>query len=60
MKQNVQRNQSVDKTRHFIKNAGQHTLKLWMIDTGVFIDKIVMDFGGLKQSYMGPEQTRVE
>jgi hypothetical protein len=59
-KQNVQRNQSVDKTRHFIKNAGQHTLKLWMIDTGVFIDKIVMDFGGLKQSYMGPEQTRVE
>jgi hypothetical protein len=58
-KRNVQRNQSVDKTKHFIKNKGKHTLKIWMIDTGVFIDKIVIDFGGLKKSYMGPEQTRL-
>jgi hypothetical protein len=59
-KQNVQRNQSIDKTKHFIQKKGKHTLKIWMIDTGVFIDKIVIDFGGLKKSYMGPLQTKVK
>jgi len=58
-KQNVQRNQSENITKHFIKNSGKHTLKIWMIDTGVFIDKIMIDFGGLKKSYLGPQQTRV-
>ena len=59
-KQNVQRNQSVDTTKHFIQKGGKHTLRIWMIDPGVFIDKIVIDFGGLKKSYMGPEQTLSE
>ena len=58
-KQNVQRNQSENITKHFIKNSEKHTLKIWMIDTGVFIDKIIIDFGGLKKSYLGPQQTRV-
>ncbi len=58
-KQNVQRNQAENKTQHFIQHVGKHTLKIWMIDTGVFMDKIVIDLGGLKDSYKGPKQTRV-
>ena len=56
-KQNVQRNQSDNLTKHLIEKPGKHTLKIWMIDTGVFLDKIIIDFGGLKQSYEGPSQT---
>lgn len=59
-KQNVQRNQSVNVTKHFIQKSGKHTLKIWMIDTGVFMDKMVIDLGGLKKSYKGPLQTRID
>jgi hypothetical protein len=57
-KQNVQRNQSENITKHFIPKSGKHTLRIWMIDTGVFMDKIVIDFGGMKKSYMGPLETK--
>ncbi len=53
-KQNVQRNQAENRTQHFIQQVGKHTLKIWMIDTGVFMDKLVIDLGGLKDSYKGP------
>lgn len=59
-KQNVQRNQSENVTKHFIEKSGKHTLRIWMIDTGVFMDKAVIDFGGMKRSYMGPLETKVE
>jgi len=59
-KQNVQRNQSEDITKHFIAKSGKHTLRIWIIDTGVFLDKVVIDFGGLKKSYMGPQETKVK
>ena len=59
-KQNVQRNQSENITKHFIEKSGKHTLRIWMIDTGVFMDKVVIDFGGLKKSYMGPLETKVK
>jgi hypothetical protein len=31
-----------------------------MIDTGGFLDKVVIDFGGLKKSYMGPQEKFVK
>jgi hypothetical protein len=44
---------------HEIATAGAHTLKIYMVDAGVLLDKIVIDTGGLKPSYLGPPETRV-
>ena len=43
---------------HEITTAGQHVLKLYMIDPGIVVDKIVLDSGGLRPSYLGPPETR--
>jgi hypothetical protein len=40
-----------------IAAPGKHTLKIWMMDPGVVMDKIVVDFGGLAPSYLGPPET---
>jgi hypothetical protein len=50
-------NASVDTTSHQVVGAGKHTLKIWMVDPGVVMDKIVIDFGGVKESYLGPPET---
>jgi hypothetical protein len=57
-KENVRRNASKNITRHYIDKPGKHTLKIWAADTGMVIDNIIIDLGGLKMSYLGPEETR--
>jgi hypothetical protein len=37
--------------------AGEHVLRVYMVDAGVVIDKIVLDLGGLRPSYLGPPET---
>jgi hypothetical protein len=39
--------------------AGVHVLKIYMVDAGVVLDKIVLDCGGLRPSYLGSPETRV-
>ncbi len=58
--ENVLRNASINRTIHTINEPGKHTLKFWVIDPGVALQKIVIDFGGLKPSYLGPSETRLE
>ncbi len=36
---------------------GAHVLKIWAIDPGVVLEKVELDFGGLRPSYLGPLQT---
>ena len=55
--QNVLRNAAINSTRHSIAAAGRHTLKIWMMDPGVILDKIVVNAGGVKESYLGPPET---
>lgn len=45
------------KTSVTISEPGAHTLKLYLEDTGVVLQKIIIDTGGLKQSYLGPPES---
>ncbi len=36
--------------------AGAHVLKIRMVDPGIVIDKIILDTGGLKKTYLGPPE----
>ncbi len=44
-------------TSHLIAASGVHTLKFWIVDPGVVLEKIVVDCGGLKPSYLGPPES---
>lgn len=46
-------------TKHSITKAGKHTLRFRVLDPGIVLQKILIDTGGLKPSYLGaPESER--
>lgn len=53
----VSDNYRISKSKHPALGKGYHTLKVWMVDPGVVIQKIVVDFGGVKPSYLGPQES---
>jgi len=43
-------------SRHRV-TAGTHVLKFWRVDPGVVLQRLVIDAGGLKPSYLGPPES---
>jgi hypothetical protein len=50
-------NINISISKHLIDNPGEHVLKFWMVDPGIVLQKLVIDLGGLKPSYLGPPES---
>lgn len=47
----------VKTSNHSFKKKGHHTVKFYMVDSGVVLQKIVVETTGMKESYLGPPET---
>ncbi len=53
----VEDNARYGRTTHTLAKSGYHTLKFWMVDPGVVLQKLVVNLGGVKPSHLGPPES---
>jgi hypothetical protein len=46
-------------TTHPIDNVGRHTIRFRPLDQGIVLQKVMLDMGGLKPSYLGAPQSKL-
>ncbi|MGE4513930.1 MAG: glycosyl hydrolase 115 family protein [Chryseobacterium sp.] len=46
-------------TKHQILQPGKHTLRFRVLEPGIVLEKIVIDTGGLKPTYLGPPESEI-
>jgi hypothetical protein len=44
-------------SKHTINTPGYHILKIFIVDPGVVLQKIIVNSGGLRPSYLGPPES---
>jgi hypothetical protein len=50
-------NINIQVSKHNIAKPGKHVLKFWLVDPGVVLQKIVVETGDTRQSYLGPPES---
>jgi phage-related protein len=50
----------ITSSMHSLLKPGKHILKIWMVDPGVVLQKLVIDTGAVGQSYLGTPETLVK
>ncbi len=55
--QTVIHNARIVKSTHNLSEPGSHILKIWMVDPGIVVQKLVINTGGLRPSRLGPPES---
>lgn len=57
---NVLRGAAIGTTSHEVDESETHTLRLWGLDPGLVVDRIVVYSDGERRTYLGPRETAVD
>jgi hypothetical protein len=55
--ESVRNNITIGVSRHVLNESGEHVLKFWMVDPGVVLQKLVVETGEVRPSYLGPPES---
>jgi hypothetical protein len=55
--ESVRNNITVEVSQHTLKEQGTHVLKFWLVDAGVVLQKLVVETGESKPTYLGPPES---
>lgn len=55
--ESVRNNITIEVSSHVLTEAGKHVLKFWVVDTGIVLQKLVVETGQVKPSYLGPPES---
>ena len=56
-KENILRSAAIGRTTHTVTKPGLQTVKIWRVDPGVVLEKIVLSVGEPRSSFLGPPET---